>query len=136
MSAIKLIIHIVWSTKNRAKLLLPETRKHLFQHMREYATTKNINIVKLNGYLDHVHCLIYLSSTEKLAEIVKLLKGESSHWLNNSYLLSDNFKWQSEYFAESVSVKEMPKVIGYIRNQEIHHETDNLNFHRELHFKI
>ncbi|MEN8121519.1 MAG: transposase [Bacteroidota bacterium] len=58
MSFIKVYVHYVWSAKNRQALLTDNIRSDVFSHIRENARNKNIFIDFINGYKDHVHCLI------------------------------------------------------------------------------
>ena len=88
MGYLKIWIHIVWTTKNREKILTREIRKYLFEHIRENAKNKDIYIDFINGYLDHVHCLISLKSGQTIDKIVMLLKGESSFWINKNNISS------------------------------------------------
>src|SRR6478752_2231495 len=98
----KVCIHFVWSTKNRQPVLTRPIRYLLFDHIRANALTKKIHIDRLNGYLDHVHCLIWLKPSQSMEQIVKLLKGESAHWFNNrSGIQNCKLEWQDEYFAIS-----------------------------------
>ena len=119
----KLYIHCVWSTKNREKTLSKDIREKLFAHIRENCSSKNITLLELNGYWDHIHLLIDLNPAVSLAETVNLIKGESSHWLNENNIVPGHFKWQKRYSAFSVSRSVKGRVINYIRNQETHHRT-------------
>jgi REP element-mobilizing transposase RayT len=77
----------------------------------------------VNGYYDHVHCLISLSSDQSIEKIAQLIKGESSFWLNNkSGLTALRLEWQDEYFAVSVSESKLDIVRTYIDNQVAHHQ--------------
>jgi REP element-mobilizing transposase RayT len=58
MSFIKVYVHFVWVTNDRYPFLTDSIRNDVFNHIREYAKTKNIYIDFINGYTDHVHCLI------------------------------------------------------------------------------
>ena len=80
MSNILLYIHLVWGTKNREPVLLNEPRTVLFKHIQENAFKKHIVIDRINGYLDHVHCLLKLDGKQSVSDIAQLLKGESSYW--------------------------------------------------------
>lgn len=71
---------------------------------------------------DHCHCLISLGSHQNIEKIVQLIKGESSHWLNQNQLTKEKFAWQDEYFAVSVSESMIENVRNYIKNQEKHHQ--------------
>jgi REP element-mobilizing transposase RayT len=102
-------------------MLSKNIRKDVFNHIRENGKSKGIYIDHINGYVEHVHCLISLKSDQNLATIMNLLKGESSHWINKNKLTKKRFSWQTEYFAASVSHSAIDRVRKYIRNQEAHH---------------
>lgn len=121
MPFIKIWVHLVWSTKNRQPLLTTAIRQKVFAHIRENAVQKNIHIDFINGYTDHMHCLIALHQEQNIANVVQLIKGESSFWINKNNLCTKKFEWQREYFAVSVSESGVDKVREYIKNQEIHH---------------
>lgn len=122
MAFVKINIHCVWSTKNRAPLLdSPALRKQVWGHIYENAKNKNIHIVAVNGYQDHCHCLLTLGTNQSIAEIIQLIKGESSFWINKNKLTKAYFNWQSEYFAVSVSESLVERVKDYLKNQEEHH---------------
>jgi putative transposase len=122
MPFIKVYIHFVWSTKNRVPYLSsPELRKKMWNHIRENAIKKDIYIDFINGYQEHCHCLVSLGDNQTLRQIMQLIKGESSYWINKEGLLSVKFEWQDEYFAVSVSESMVDNVREYIKNQESHH---------------
>lgn len=112
---------MVWSTKLRAPLLTKDIRPAVFQHMLSNAKSKGIHLDFVNGYTDHVHCLISLNREQTIAKIVQLIKGESSFWINSNKLCKEKFEWQDEYFAVSVSESGINAVRNYIKNQEAHH---------------
>ena len=122
MPFIKVYIHFVWSTKNRQPFLsTPELRKMMWNHIRDNAKKKGIYIDFINGYKEHCHCLVSLGDDQTMRQLMQLIKGESSYWINKENLLSEKFEWQDEYFAVSVSESLVDKVRNYIKNQESHH---------------
>ena len=123
MAYVKVLIHSVWGTKNRFPFFDKETRPLIWQHMKENAKLKGIYIDTINGYSDHVHCLMYLNADMSLSKQVQLLKGESSFWLNRSGMLNSKFEWADKYFAASVSEEKIAVVRNYINTQEEHHQT-------------
>ena len=123
MPWIKVWLHFVWSTKERYPYLTDEIRPRVLDHIREKARAKNIHIDFINGWLDHIHCLISLGSDQTIEEIMKLIKGESSHWVNKNKLTAPRFAWQNDYFVASVSESNLRKVRKYIAEQEQHHST-------------
>ena len=122
MGYTKVWIHLVWATKKREAVLNKELRSQLFSHIRENAKNKNIHLDFVNGFTDHIHCLISLDADQTIAKIVQLIKGESSYWINQQKILKQKFEWQAEYFAVSVSESGIDKVREYIKNQEQHHQ--------------
>ena len=117
-------IHAVWATQQRQPWLTPAIRAALHQHLREQAKRQNILLTDVNGFTDHVHILFSLAPDQTLAKAIQLLKGESSHWLNQQGLIKTGpFRWQSEYWAGSVSPSGLARVRAYIAGQETHHQT-------------
>jgi putative transposase len=129
MGHIKIWVHLVWTTKNREPQLTAEIRPKIFSHIRENAAEKGIYVDFINGYLDHVHCLISLGPGQNIDKILMLIKGESSFWINKNQILDKKFEWQSDYFAVSVSESGINRVREYIKNQERHHR--KRSFHDE-----
>ncbi len=121
MPHVRVWIHFVWTTKNRHPFLTDAIRQMVFQHIRENAREKGIFLDHINGYREHVHCLISLGTEQSISWIIKMLKGESSHWINQQGLCATKFQWQHEYFAVSVSESVVDRVRQYIRQQEEHH---------------
>jgi REP element-mobilizing transposase RayT len=93
----------------------------MWKHIRENAKKKSIIVDFVNGYQEHCHCLVSLGDEQTLRQIMQLIKGESSYWMNNEQLLNEKFEWQDEYFAVSVSESHIDRVRNYIKNQEDHH---------------
>ena len=120
----KVMLHIVWSTKNRVPFLAsPELRMRVWKHIKDNSVEKGIFIDMINGYQEHCHCLISLGIDQSISKIMQLLKGESSYWINKNKLCREKFEWQEEYFAISVSESIVPNIREYIKKQEDHHRT-------------
>ena len=121
MPQTRIWIHAVWSTKKRIPFLTDDIRSMVFEQMAIIGAAKNIYIDRVNGYTDHVHCLIRLHPGQQLAEVVRVIKGASSYWINVNNLTSRKFRWQKEYYAISVSESVVPVVQAYIDRQEERH---------------
>ena len=123
MSYLKVYIHFVWSTKNRKPFLTTfDLRQKVWKHIKENASSKGIYVDKINGYEEHCHCLISLGKEHSLSHVMRLIKGESSFWINKHYLCKQKFEWQDAYYAASVSYSGLKKVREYISYQEVHHK--------------
>ena len=121
MAYVRVWIHAVWSTKTRFPFLNDSIRQKVFKHMASNARSKRIVIDRINGYVDHVHCLIALRSTQSLAQVINQIKGESSRWINKNKLTKEHFEWQTDYFACSVGESAIAALRAYIDNQALHH---------------
>jgi putative transposase len=102
----KIYIHHIWATKDRRRILTKEVREKVVKHIREYAKVNNIFVEELGAYLDHLHLLIDLPPTKSPSEVINLIKGESSHWINENDIVRGKFFWQKRYSAFSVSASQ------------------------------
>ncbi len=115
-------VHLIWATKNRQPFLIPRIRSKFLDHIRKNAESKGIHLDFINGVEDHIHALISLKANQNIARIVRLLKGESSRWMNRQNIFQSKFQWQKEYIALSVSDFLVNRIRDYIKNQESHHK--------------
>ncbi len=74
-----------------------------------------------------MHCLISLKAEQCVANVLEQIKGESSHWVNETKLTKERFGWQKKYYAASISRSHVERVRDYIRNQESHHSKQSLD---------
>jgi putative transposase len=111
-------LHIVFSTKERKKLIVKEFQPRLWSYMAGIGRNNGFLVIANGGMEDHVHLLIQLPAAIALAKAVQLLKGSSSRWINEH---GDKFAWQEGYGACSVSASNLDTVKRYIANQESHH---------------
>jgi REP element-mobilizing transposase RayT len=87
----------------------------------EYAESKGIYMKTNYVNPDHVHAVIDLPTKITIEETLKLLKGASSHWINDNRVTGGHFRWGRGYGAFSVSQSNLDDVVRYIANQEEHH---------------
>ncbi len=120
-SYISIYIHYVFSTKGRLPLISPEIQERLWTYMGGTAREKQMKALAIGGTEDHAHILISLPATISVAEAVKLIKGNSSKWVNETFRLSDKFTWQEGYGAFSVNISIVEETIRYINRQAEHH---------------
>ena len=118
----KIMVHAIWSTKNRKPLITKELRPILLKHIKDNSLVKGIHIDTLNCVSDHIHLLLSLGTDQTISKAIGLIKGESSNWINKQNLINLKFEWQEEYIALSVSSSAVDKVRGYISKQEEHHK--------------
>jgi len=117
-----IVIHVIFSTKARQRVLIPEIRKDLFDYMANIAKNSASIVYEIGGVEDHVHMLVSLPRTLTLAKLVELIKKGTSKWLKQRHVALRLFSWQNGYGAFSVSTSQIPVVRKYIQQQEEHHK--------------
>jgi len=80
----KVWLHLIWSTHNKEKVLLKDVRKQVSKFLYSYAEEKEIYMRTNYVNAEHVHALIDLPTTLSIDECLKLLKGSSSHYINDN----------------------------------------------------
>jgi len=121
-SLARIWLHIVFSTKERrAYLQNAEIRDEMFHMLGHHAKEAGCPPARVGGWIDHVHVLCGLSRTVTVAELVEVLKRETSKWIKQRATDLSTFHWQNGYGAFSVSQSNVNQVIEYIDRQPNHH---------------
>lgn len=117
---------MIWGTLNREKLLLEDAASSVSEYLSDYARTKHFYMKINHVNADHVHALVDLPTNLSIEELIQLLKGSSSHWINANNLLAGKFAWGRGYGAFSVSESNVNQVAQYIASQKEHHRIRTL----------
>lgn len=117
-----LLVHIVFSTKNRLPLIDGTLHEDLYQYIGGIIRNHNAVLIEIGGMSDHVHLLVRLKPTHCLSELVREIKSSSSKWVNEEKWKLRKFGWQDGYGAFTVSRSQAPRVVKYIQNQRDHHQ--------------
>jgi REP element-mobilizing transposase RayT len=117
------LIHCVFSTKQRRNLISAEIQPQLWSFLGGIAHKNGFQALMVGGTENHVHILLSLPATMPLAKAVQLVKGASSHGMNETF--KTQFAWQEGYGAFTVGVSQKTDTIAYIQNQAEHHRKRN-----------
>ena len=120
-SLAKNLIHLIYSTKNRAPCFDRDVQVHLFAYQAGILNEWESPALVIGGVSDHVHALFALSKNHALAKVIEELKKGSSKWLKTQGSEFRDFHWQAGYGAFSVSQSNVDEVRRYIEQQEEHH---------------
>ena len=118
-----LLVHIVFSTKNRAPVLDAAIRPALHAYLATVARNAGCECYRAGGVADHVHLAIRLSRIMTTAKLVEELKTSSSKWLKTQGPALAEFAWQRGYGAFSVGRSDLDALLHYIDTQEEHHRS-------------
>ena len=118
----KIWIHAIWATKERLPLLHQNSEQKVYSFIAEQLRELGCPVRIINGMPDHIHCLFLLNPQKSVADVIKQIKGSSSHYINKNNIIQDKFSWQTGYAAYSVSESVVEKVFQYIKTQKGHHQ--------------
>ncbi len=126
-SLANVLIHAVWSTKERFPFLTDQPlRDELHRYLGGISARLDCPTLIVGGVADHVHILMRLARTITIADWVKEMKRAATVWLveqaGRDPMLSKFLHWQSGYGVFSVSESKTDDVRAYIANQETHHQ--------------
>jgi putative transposase len=121
-SIAKLLVHIIFSTKDRARLIAPEIEEELFKYMHGIVENNFCKLIVANGTEEHVHLLVSLKRKIDLPELIGDIKRNSSSWIKTKDTQFRNFYWQKGYGAFSIGQSQVPTLTRYINNQKEHHK--------------
>jgi len=132
----KIWIHAIWATKERMPLLHQSIEQKVYQFISDQLREQGCPVRIINGMPDHIHCLFLLNPQKSIAEIIKQIKGSSSHYVNQENLIPDKFAWQTGYASYSVSESVKDKVYQYIKNQKAHHQKNTFQLEFDEFLKL
>ncbi len=121
-SLVKLLVHAVFSTKNRVDLITLEIENGLFGYMHGIVENNKSKLIAANGTANHVHLLISLGKVISISELIGDIKRDSSVWIKTQDAQFKNFHWQEGYGAFSIGQSQVGTVMKYIANQKEHHQ--------------
>ena len=119
----RILIHLIFSTKNRVDLITPEIEPELYPYMGGIARNLESPALAINGTANHVHLLVSLSKNLALSKFLEHLKKDSSIWIKTKGREFANFHWQDGYGGFSIGESQVPAVKRYIARQKEHHRT-------------
>ena len=114
-----ILLHLVFSTKNRTPWLSQEIRNELYPYLGAVMRNNGCVPIQIGGVEDHVHILFVLPRTTTVAQIVESTKTSSSKWAKSNGV--PGFAWQSGYGVFSITPSQREAVVEYIQSQEGHH---------------
>ena len=103
-------------------MLDPIWDERLRLYMTAIIQDKGHKMLAINNMPDHMHFFLGLNPNQSISEMMRLVKGESSEWINLNQFTKSKFFWQEGYGAFSHSKSQIDSVVKYIHNQQEHHK--------------
>ncbi len=117
----QILLHLVFSTKNREPWVRPEVRPALHAYLAGAVRALNAEAYRVGGVADHVHIACTLPRTLSVSKLLEEIKKSSSAWIKQQTPTCQGFAWQAGYGAFSLGQSQLAALIAYIDNQEEHH---------------
>jgi putative transposase len=117
----QLYLHGVWATWDRLPLVSPAIELAVYAAIRAKCDDLKCPCLAIGGMPDHVHLLVRLHTSVSVADLLKEVKGSSSHLVTHMIQPGEFFKWQGGYGAFTVGKTDVPDVIAYVERQKQHH---------------
>jgi len=119
----RILLHVVFSTKNRANLIAPDLETRLLHYMSGIVTNLQCHLLAVGGTANHVHMLISMAKAVTIVELMEVVKKEASKWVKTQGPQFSGFYWQDGYGAFSIGESGVAALRAYIENQKEHHRT-------------
>ena len=112
----QLYVQFVFAVKYRIGLIQPEWEEELHKYITGIVQNNGHKMIITNGMPDHLHLFVGLNPTQSISDLMRLVKGESSEWINLRRFTNGKFRWQEGYGAFSYSRSQIDRVYQYISN--------------------
>ncbi|MCB2178499.1 IS200/IS605 family transposase [bacterium] len=122
----QLYVHLIWATWERLPLITSDIEQPVYKVIGAKCQALKCLPLAIGGIEDHIHVLVRLNANISIAQLVKEIKGVSSHLASRSLEPDGLFKWQGGYGAFTLRKSEVETVIAYIESQKVHHQLGNI----------
>ncbi len=125
-----ILLHFVFAPKGRENRLREDFRDELHRYIHGIVNKTKSKQLAIGSIEDHVHLFVSMHPTEAPSEFIKLVKGNSSRWINEKGFVQRKFEWQEGYGVFSHSSADKAKICYYVEHQREHHAKQS--FHDEF----
>jgi len=122
----QLYVHYVWATWDRLPLITPDIQKLVYAAIVQECEQLKCTVIAIGGIEDHIHLLTDFPPSVSISDVIKQIKGSSSHFVTHEIKPGEFFKWQGSYGAFTVSHDAIDNIANYIRNQATHHSQKSI----------
>ena len=118
----QILLHVVFSTKQRRPYITPDIEARLYDYVGGIIRAEKGTLYAIGGMPDHLHMLLRWRTDRTISDLMRTVKARSSHWIHEAFPDSSAFAWQQGYAVFSVSKSSEGNVKAYIENQAEHHK--------------
>ena len=111
----------VFAVQNRICLIQPSWKDELYKYITGIVQNQKHKMLIINGMPDHLHLVVGMRPIQSISDLLKMVKKDSSAWINENKFVRGDFHWQEGYGAFTYRKSDLPTLINYVKNQQIHH---------------
>ncbi len=116
-----ILLHYIFAPKGRENRLRDDFRDELHRYIHGILNNTKSKQLAIGSVEDHMHLFVSMHPTESPANLIKLVKGNSSRFINEKGFVKRRFEWQEGYGVFSHSASEKERVSFYVEHQREHH---------------
>jgi putative transposase len=117
----QLFVHCVFAVRFRDALIHESWEERLHKYVTGIVQANNHKMIAVNSVSDHLHMFVGLNPVQSISNLIQLVKGDSSEFINTKKFTPGKFRWQEGFGAFSNSKSQVDSVVKYILNQKEHH---------------
>ena len=106
----QLYVHCVWATWYRLPLITPDIQEVIYASIIGQCHQLGGTVIAIGGIEEHIHLLAGIPPTLSVSDLIKNIKGSSSHLITHKIKPSEFFKWQGSDGAFTVSHNDIAAV--------------------------
>jgi putative transposase len=114
-------IHAICAVKYRKAIIHSSWNERMHQYMTRVLQRNGHKMIAINSMPDHLHMLFGFRPMQALSELMRIVKSETSEWINKQKFTPAKFRWQEGYGAFSYARSQVPIVADYVSDQQLHH---------------
>src|SRR5439155_18167964 len=116
-----ILLHYIFAPKRLENRLLEDFHDELHRYIHDIMNNTKSRMLAIGSVSDHLHLLVGLHPTESPADLIQLVKGNSSRFINQKGFCKSKFEWQEGYGVFSHSASDKEKIVRYVETQKEHH---------------
>jgi len=89
----QLYIHFVFAVKYRASLIDETWGERLRQYITSIVQKQEHKLIAINNMPDHLHLFVGLNPNQASSDLIRIVKSDSSEWINREGLTRSKFQW-------------------------------------------
>ncbi len=119
----QIYLQFVFATLGRNTIIAEKNREEIEKYITGIIHNKGQKLLAVYANPDHIHIFIsYKDLRISIPELIKVIKTESTRFINSHNYCVGKFQWQEGYGAFSYAKSQKEAVVAYILNQKKHHE--------------